>query len=172
MPPAANMASLPTASHTFPSVPHALGSFTLSAQYLTTPHFQLDELESLLSSRFFSLEEGTEFMPTLVKNQQRDSISSSPGRASAPSANSYSHTHTRTTSLSGTSPGARNIPLQMSHQATGVESGVTGSAVSAMSVASYRQVSVSRDDGYPLSALAMRVRKESTGSIRSAVGIV
>ncbi|KAF8900759.1 autophagy-related protein 13-domain-containing protein [Gymnopilus junonius] len=67
---------LPTATHTFPSVAHLLGTFTLSTTYLTTPNFQLDELESLLSSKFISLDlEG--FIPTLDKNRQRDSISSS-----------------------------------------------------------------------------------------------
>jgi autophagy-related protein 13 len=67
---------LPTSTHTFPPVPHLLGSFTLHTTYLSTPHFQLDELESLLSSRFISLDlEG--FVPTLDKNKQRDSLSGS-----------------------------------------------------------------------------------------------
>ncbi|KDR79468.1 hypothetical protein GALMADRAFT_243561 [Galerina marginata CBS 339.88] len=67
---------LGTSTHTFPTVAHLLGSFTLSTTYLTTPNFQLDELESLLSSRFISLDlEG--FIPTLDKNRQRDSMSGS-----------------------------------------------------------------------------------------------
>jgi len=67
---------LQTSTHTFPPVPHLLGSFTLQTTYLSTPHFQLDELESLLSSRFISLDlEG--FVPTLDKNKQRDSLSGS-----------------------------------------------------------------------------------------------
>ncbi|PPQ78451.1 hypothetical protein CVT25_011846 [Psilocybe cyanescens] len=67
---------LPTSTHTFPAVPHLFGTFTLSTTYLNTPSFQLDELESLLSSRFISLDlEG--FMPTLDKNRQRDSMSGS-----------------------------------------------------------------------------------------------
>jgi autophagy-related protein 13 len=77
--PAANAPPLLTESHTFPSVPHPYGSITISVRYLTNPLFQLDELESLLSSRFFSLDEGADFTPTLVKNQQRESFSSSPG---------------------------------------------------------------------------------------------
>ncbi|KAL0959076.1 hypothetical protein HGRIS_014375 [Hohenbuehelia grisea] len=84
---------LPTNSHTFPSVPHPSGSLTLVSTYLTSPHFQLDELESLLSSRFLAGDRKSqagvsiaappdpdvEFVPTLVKNQQRDSIASSAG---------------------------------------------------------------------------------------------
>ena len=67
---------LSTSTHTFPPVPHLLGSFTLQTTYPSTPHFQLDELESLLSSRFISLDlEG--FVPTLDKNKQRDSLSGS-----------------------------------------------------------------------------------------------
>ena len=67
---------LPTSTHTFPPVPHLLGTFTLSTKYLTSPNFQLDELESLLSSRFISLDlQG--FIPTLDKNKQRDSMSGS-----------------------------------------------------------------------------------------------
>ncbi|KAF8873265.1 autophagy-related protein 13-domain-containing protein [Infundibulicybe gibba] len=77
--PAANIPPFPTQNHVFPSVPHPMGTLSLSATFLTSPNFQLDELESLLSSRFLSLDEGPEFVPTLVKNQQRDSISSSPG---------------------------------------------------------------------------------------------
>ncbi|KAF4609477.1 hypothetical protein D9613_012304 [Agrocybe pediades] len=67
---------LPTSTHAFPPVSHLLGTFTLSTTYLTTPDFQLDELESLLSSRFISLDlQG--FIPTLDKNKQRDSITGS-----------------------------------------------------------------------------------------------
>ena len=55
-----------------------MGTLSLKATYLTQPHFRLDDLESLLSSRFLSLDEGPEFTPTLIKNQQRDSVSTSP----------------------------------------------------------------------------------------------
>ena len=79
MSPAAQAPPLVTESHTFPSVPHPYGNITLSVRYLTNPNFHLDELESLLSSRFFSLDEGADFTPTLVRNQQRESLSSSPG---------------------------------------------------------------------------------------------
>ncbi|KAK7062709.1 autophagy protein 13 [Paramarasmius palmivorus] len=51
-----------------------MGSLNLTATYLSTPNFRLDELESLLSSRFMSMDTGPEFTPTLVKNQQRDSL--------------------------------------------------------------------------------------------------
>uniref|UniRef100_A0A8H7XL66 Autophagy-related protein 13 n=1 Tax=Psilocybe cubensis TaxID=181762 RepID=A0A8H7XL66_PSICU len=67
---------LPTSTHNFHPVPHLFGTFNLSTTYLNTPNFQLDELESLLSSRFISLDlEG--FIPTLDKNRQRDSMSGS-----------------------------------------------------------------------------------------------
>lgn len=55
-----------------------MGTLSLRTTYLTQPHFRLDDLESLLSSRFLSLDEGPEFTPTLIKNQQRDSLSTSP----------------------------------------------------------------------------------------------
>ncbi|RDB16414.1 Autophagy-related protein 13 [Hypsizygus marmoreus] len=70
-------------THVFPSVPHPMGSLALSATYLTSPTFQLDELESLLSSRFLSLDQRP-FTPTLAKNHLRDSsLSSSPPRISS-----------------------------------------------------------------------------------------
>lgn len=53
-----------------------MGSLALSATYLSSPTFQLDELESLLSSRFLSLDQRP-FTPTLAKNHLRDSLSSS-----------------------------------------------------------------------------------------------
>ncbi|KAF8873817.1 autophagy-related protein 13-domain-containing protein [Infundibulicybe gibba] len=62
--PAANIPPFPTQNHVFPSVPHPMGTLSLSATFLTSPNFQLDELESLLSSRFLSLDEGPEFVPT------------------------------------------------------------------------------------------------------------
>lgn len=67
---------LTTSIYTFPPIPHILGDFTLSITYLDNPNFRLDDLESLLSSRFISLDR-EEFMPTLEKNRQRDSISGS-----------------------------------------------------------------------------------------------
>ena len=66
---------LPASIYAFPPIPH-LGLFTLHTTYLTTPHFQFDELGSLLSSRFISLDlEG--FVPTLDKKKQRASLSGS-----------------------------------------------------------------------------------------------
>ncbi|KIL54257.1 hypothetical protein M378DRAFT_857181, partial [Amanita muscaria Koide BX008] len=63
-PPTTGHPPLPTLTHVFPSIPHPLGSFTLSTTYLESPTFQLDDLESLLSSKFISLDEGG-FVPTL-----------------------------------------------------------------------------------------------------------
>ncbi|EIW75418.1 hypothetical protein CONPUDRAFT_169288 [Coniophora puteana RWD-64-598 SS2] len=70
-------APLPTSSHVFPSIPHPLGTLTLSTRYLDNPAFQLDSLESLLSSRFLSLDEGPEFTPTLARQSQSQSQSQS-----------------------------------------------------------------------------------------------
>ncbi|KAJ3901243.1 autophagy-related protein 13-domain-containing protein [Lentinula edodes] len=75
--------ALPTSTHTFPSIQHPIGTLNLTTTYLTSPNFRVDELESLLSSRFMSMDtggtKGMEFTPTLVKNQQRDSLLSSAG---------------------------------------------------------------------------------------------
>ncbi|KAL0567159.1 autophagy protein 13 [Marasmius crinis-equi] len=74
VPPSPSSPPLSTSAHAFPSVPLPMGSLTLTSTYLTTPNFKVDELESLLSSNFMSLDVGPEFTPTLVKNQQRDSL--------------------------------------------------------------------------------------------------
>ncbi|KAF9531461.1 autophagy-related protein 13-domain-containing protein [Crepidotus variabilis] len=100
---------LPTSKHAFPTISHILGIFTLSATYLNTPNFQLDELESLLSSRFISLDK-EEFVPTLEKHRQRDSISGS----SLPSSSGIR------------SVLSRSPPRQI---ARATSSGVTGTAV-------------------------------------------
>ncbi|KAF9466849.1 autophagy-related protein 13-domain-containing protein [Collybia nuda] len=57
---------LETQTHAFTEVPHPMGMFVLSVRYLSSPTFQLDELESLLSSRFMSQDERP-FMPTLAR---------------------------------------------------------------------------------------------------------
>lgn len=56
-----------------------MGTLSLRATSLAHSHFRLDDLESLLSSRFLSLDEGPEFTPTLIKNQQRELSISPPG---------------------------------------------------------------------------------------------
>ncbi|KAI6169935.1 hypothetical protein EDD17DRAFT_41625 [Pisolithus thermaeus] len=78
-PPASNTSPLPYEKHTFPSIPHPMGMLSLSAKYLSSPNFQLDELESLHSSRFLSLDEESDFTPTLAMNQARDSMSALAG---------------------------------------------------------------------------------------------
>ena len=57
-----------------------MGTLSLTTRYLSTPNFHLDELESLLSSRFLSLDEGPEFTPTLASKgpQQRAESGTSP----------------------------------------------------------------------------------------------
>jgi autophagy-related protein 13 len=148
----------------------------LSVAYLTAPqHFALDELESLLSSRFASLDEGPDFTPTLVKNHARDSLSSSPSslaiRTSLPASPPLAVRHQRTTSFPVLgSPGARiGLPSSASRPP---DPGM-GSAISVAS--SSRPGSTSREDVYsyasgaPLPAATARLRKESTGSIRGPV---
>ncbi|THU87082.1 hypothetical protein K435DRAFT_355762 [Dendrothele bispora CBS 962.96] len=109
--------TLPTSTHAFPPVPRPLGTLTLTSTYLSNPNFRIDELESLLSSRFLSLEQEVgrgvgigggagayqydreqdrdrererqlrerevadddNLVPTLIKNQQRESLISSGG---------------------------------------------------------------------------------------------
>ena len=158
-----------------------MGELTMSVTYLTTPNFQLDTLESLLSSRILSLEEGPDFTPTLVKNQQRDSISGSPGslpaRTSLPRSPPRSladrfvippaPAHARTSSVSsaqvakgspsaGGSPRLGNIPLPVSRNLSGAGMGTSGVSDSS---SSRQGASIgSRED---VSALAARVRRES-----------
>lgn len=173
MPPAAQAPPLVTESHTFPSVPHPYGSITLSVRYLTNPHFHLDELESLLSSRFFSLDEGADFTPTLVKNQQRESLSSSPGSlplrtslpASPPSSTSLadrlarqavqpSQMHSRTTSFPLSSISTRP-PLQVGKAGVAPDMGGISGQFSASS----------RLDIPALPVPSTRLRRESMGSV-------
>lgn len=173
--PSADIPPLPTQSHEFPSVPHPMGTLSLSTTYLTSPNFQLDELESLLSSRFLSLDEGPEFVPTLAKNQQRDSISSSPGslpiRTSLPKSPPSSVADrfilpSRSSSGVGVSP--RNVPLPISrYTSTPVATGGGSASISAHS--RHDSISgLSRDEMRPPSGIAARLRKESTGSSRGA----
>ncbi|KAF8652150.1 hypothetical protein AX16_004536 [Volvariella volvacea WC 439] len=68
-PPSSSSPPLQIQSHAFAAVPHPLGTLSLTGAYLTDPNFQLDELESLLSDRFLTLDEGLDFVPTLMKNQ-------------------------------------------------------------------------------------------------------
>ncbi|KAG5637409.1 hypothetical protein H0H81_004667 [Sphagnurus paluster] len=104
-----SLANSDSQTHTFPPVPHPMGSLALSATYLSSPTFQLDELESLLSSRFFSLDQRP-FTPTLAKNQLRSSASSTSASASA--SPPRSPPRAIRTSLSSTS-GTTGIPLPL-----------------------------------------------------------
>ncbi|KAL5521052.1 hypothetical protein ACEPAG_8974 [Sanghuangporus baumii] len=74
-----NASPLDTATHTFESVTHPMGVFSVSVTYLKAPHFEIDTVEALLSSRFLSLDAGPGFTPTLARTSQRESISGSPG---------------------------------------------------------------------------------------------
>ncbi|KAI0653885.1 autophagy-related protein 13-domain-containing protein [Cubamyces menziesii] len=164
-------------SHVLPPITHPMGELQVSATYLTHPTFQLDTRESLLSSRFLS--EGPDFTPTLVKNQQRDSLSGSPGslplRTSLPRSPPRSiadrfvlppATHTRTTSFSSQqgvkgspsgSPRLGNIPLPVTRNLSGAGMGTSGVSDSSSS----RQGAASLGSREEVSALAARVRRES-----------
>lgn len=182
-PPAPNTPPLPYEMHTFPSIPHPMGTLNLTAKYLTSPNFQLDELESLLSSRFLSLDEGPDFTPTLVKNQQRDSMSGLPGslRTSVPKSPPSSiagqfvlpPAHSRTNSLPG-SQSPRSAALPLSRISTNM---ATTGSTSALSVASSRpdgSTAWSKEDGMPVTGIAARIRRESTSTTArsSLVGAV
>ncbi|KAI0371996.1 hypothetical protein BV20DRAFT_964679 [Pilatotrama ljubarskyi] len=175
--PASVAAVLKSERHVLPPITHPMGELGVSATYLTYPNFQLDTKESLLSSRFLS--EGPDFTPTLVKNQQRDSISGSPGslplRTSLPRSPPRSvadrfvippSTHTRTTSFSSMqgaraspagSPRLGNIPLPVTRNLSGAGMGTSGVSDSSSS----RQGAGSMGSREEVSALAARVRRES-----------
>lgn len=166
---------------TLPPITHPMGELSVSATYLSSPNFQLDTLESLLSSRFLSLEEGPDFTPTLVKNQQRDSISGSPGslplRTSLPRSPPRSVvdrfvlpppsvSHTRSGSFSSNqaargspsgSPRLGNIPLPVTRNLSGAGMGTSGVSDSSSS----RQGAASLGSREEISALAARMRRDS-----------
>lgn len=187
MPPAPNAPPLQHKTHLFSAIPHPSGTLSLSITYLSSPNFQLDELESLLSSRFLSLDEGPEFTPTLAKNQQRDSLTGLPGslplRASLPksppssiadrfvlpSANSHSRTNSMPISQS---PRLGAFPMSRTSTGAGINAGST----SALSIASSRQDSStawSKEDTGPLSGVsaATRIRLESMAGRSSSADL-
>ena len=159
-----------------------MGTLSLRATYLTQPHFRLDDLESLLSSRFLSLDDGPDFTPTLIKNQQRDSLSTSPPASlplrtalprSPPSAiadrfvlPSTNNARTNFPSTGGIgalsiSPGKGGLaqsPSLRPRTISGLDSGAA-SGVSETS-SSRRSISSVREDPQ----LASRLRRESLGS--------
>lgn len=128
---------LETTVHAFPPVPLTSGTLTLITTYLTSPVFYLDDLESLLSSRFLSLDDG--ILPTLAArtqtSQQRDSagnlpslpgsvpirpaLSRSPPHSTSPTSvvDKFIIPRSRTPSLPGSqaSPNFRNISLPPSN---------------------------------------------------------
>ncbi|KAI0674350.1 autophagy-related protein 13-domain-containing protein [Trametes maxima] len=165
--------------HVLPPITHPMGEVGVSATFLTQPVFQLDTLESLMSSRFLS-DEGQDFTPTLVKNQQRDSISGSPGslplRTSLPRSPPRTvadrfvippASHTRTTSFSSTtqavrgspsgSPRLGNIPLPVTRNLSSAGMGTSGVSDSSSS----RQGAASMGSREEVTALAARVRHDS-----------
>lgn len=173
MPPAAQAPPLVTESHAFPSVPHPYGNITLSVRYLTNPHFQLDELESLLSSRFFSLDSGADFTPTLVKNQQRESLSSSPGSlplrtslpASPPSSTSLADRSSRQAIQPLPTHHPRTTSFPSSSISTRPQAGRAGAAADSGGASSHSSAS-SRLDIAVFPTPNTRLRRESMGSVR------
>ncbi|KZT71074.1 hypothetical protein DAEQUDRAFT_135657 [Daedalea quercina L-15889] len=185
-PPAPGASPLANDTHTFAPITHPTGTLSLSVTYLTTPHFEPDALESLLSSRFLS-DEGPDFTPTLVKNQQRDSLSTSPGslpmRTSlprSPPSGSLADRfvvappiNSRTTSfptIGGSSPRMQSVALPSVRRLSSAGMGTAGSA-SGLSDESSRQGTGSigsRDEGPGMSALG-RPRQESFGVGRGTV---
>ncbi|KZT02810.1 uncharacterized protein LAESUDRAFT_738508 [Laetiporus sulphureus 93-53] len=184
MPPAPGVAPLAKDTHAFPPITHLTGTLTFSVTYLTTPQFQLDELESLLSSRFLSLDEGPEFTPTLVKHQQRDSLSGSPGslpmRTSLPRTPPSSSVADRFvvppavgsrtttfTTVSGSSPRLQSVALPSVRRLSNPGPGAAGSPSGISDGSSSRHGAgsvASRDDA--VSAMAARLRRESIGRSR------
>ncbi|KZV74178.1 hypothetical protein PENSPDRAFT_749484 [Peniophora sp. CONT] len=151
-------APLPTRTVSLPGVPHPSGSLSLTIRHLEHPHgFGIDERESLLSSRLLSLDADNDFTPTLVKHANatshtRDSLSSEPSTAAlktslpASPPQAVGGRHARTTSF----------PVQ---GGVGVSASPGRPSVSGSS----------REYG-PMPA-AVRLRKESTGSGRSAADL-
>ena len=158
-----------------------MGTLSLTATYLTQPHFRLDDLESLLSSRFLSLDEGPEFTPTLIKKQQRELSTSPPAslplrtalprsppsaiadRFVLPSANNARTNFPSTgtvgaLSISPTKGGLAQSPSLRPRTLSGIDSGAA-SGVSETS-SSRRSISSAREDPQ----LASRLRRESFGS--------
>ncbi|KAK7689353.1 hypothetical protein QCA50_007144 [Cerrena zonata] len=176
--PVHNHSALPTDMYDFSAVPHPQGSLSLSVTYLTSPNFRVVDRESLLSSRFLSQDEGPEFTPTLLKNQQRDSFSPSPGslplRTSLPRSPPSSiaerfivapHTHTRTTSLSGASPRLQSVALPM-NRAPSASGALHPSASGVSDGSSTRQGGTSfssREESLHPSSQIARLRRESLG---------
>lgn len=177
---------LSKATHRFPSISHPLGTLSLSLTYLNTPNFRLDELESLLSSRFLSDEE-SEFTPTLVRNQQRESVSGSPGslptRTSLPRSPATSSVadrfvvspalHTRTTSfpaIGGGSP--RMQPMALPPTRPPLIAGAVGSSgLSDGSSSRQGGASVGSREEFPsVYSLAARMRRGSLNTGRGTVG--
>lgn len=73
--PSSAISPIPTLTQAFPPVQLPPGTLEFSVTYLATPYFQIDELESVLSSRFISadLNAGEGFVPTLNKSLSRQS---------------------------------------------------------------------------------------------------
>ncbi|KAI1798162.1 autophagy-related protein 13-domain-containing protein [Ganoderma leucocontextum] len=174
--------------HSLSPITHPMGELAVSVAYLTSPNFQLDTLESLLSSRFLSLEEGPDFTPTLIKNQQRDSITGSPGslplRTSLPTSpprsvadrfvisptpaapTTSTHGHGRTTSFSSTQ-GIKGSPAgspRLGNIPLPISRNFSGAGMGTSGVSdssSIRQGAGSIGSREEVSALAARMRRES-----------
>ena len=74
--PAPSLSPIQILTQDFPAVQLPPGALTFSVTYLTNPCFEIDELESVLSSRFTSYDVGGEFVPTLVNKSSSKTTSS------------------------------------------------------------------------------------------------
>ncbi|EPS95097.1 hypothetical protein FOMPIDRAFT_1054486 [Fomitopsis schrenkii] len=189
-PPARGASPLAKETHTFASITHPTGSLSLSVTYLTAPRFEIDALESLLSSRLLS-DEGPDFTPTLIKNQQRDSLSTSPGSLpmrtslprSPPSASLAERfvvappVSARTTSFptvgSSGSPRMQNVALPSVRRLSNAGMGAAGSTSGLSDESSSRHGAGSigsRDEGAGASVSGARFRKESLRGVHVGSG--
>ncbi|KAL1739721.1 autophagy-related protein 13-domain-containing protein [Schizophyllum fasciatum] len=153
MSPSPSSSPLASSTHTFAPIPHAAGLFSLSVTYLSAPEFSLESLESLLSSRFLS--EGPDFVPTLRKNQQRDTVGGSSGSLGLGSTRApLTKSPPRDIPLSGRSPPHTSSPLARSppRQAAPLPRSRTSSLASA---------SASLRSHADPPSLAARLRRES-----------
>ncbi|KAG1867761.1 autophagy-related protein 13-domain-containing protein [Suillus subluteus] len=166
-PPAPNAPPLQHQTHLFPAIPHPSGTLSLAITYLSSPNFQLDDLESHLSSWFLSLDEGPEFTHTFPNNRQHHFLTGLLGSPPLRTSLSKSlpslitdcvvllapNSHSRTNSMP-VSHSPRLGALFTSRTSTGA--GVDAGSTSTLSITSLRQDSStawSKEDTGPFSGV-------------------
>ncbi|KIK58073.1 hypothetical protein GYMLUDRAFT_45621 [Collybiopsis luxurians FD-317 M1] len=180
--------ALPTSTHVFPPIQHPLGNLILTSTYLSSPNFRIDERESLLSSRFMSMDTGTkemEFTPTLVKNQQRDSMLSSAGgslgtrsslprsppreipRRTSPPPRSHTQSHSRAPSDADSIAERFIIPSRTASTSNPTPP-LRQTSIGHPILPITRATTTSSPSSQPSPGLAARLRRESLGSTVAA----